>query len=331
MKASNFQPRISFIIPVYNAEAYLKECLDSVVCQITGNELILVDDSSIDSSGQICDDYANSYNFITVIHIENHGVAYARNLGVDYAVGEYIVFLDSDDYINIDFSERFVNQSMDADVIFYPVRKQYGKNNYIPMGDGLKKERLHKQHASDVLDYIAHCPKFPASPWGKLVRRDFLNRNQIRFLPNVGHEDYDWTYLILRYCQSYDFFEEGMYTYRQVPLSRSSMQNPKNLQAHIELIDRWIHMEVPDEFRIHLNAYLAYQYAMALPFWGSLTATQRRLYRSKMKQYQYLLRFGKTRRNKIIHTAVLFLGVENTAQLLYHYVYYVRRKRLGSQ
>ena len=322
--------KISFVIPVYNAEKYLKECLDSVVSQLEGNELILVDDGSTDTSGQICDAYAVSNESILVLHIENHGVAYARNLGVSRAKGEYIVFLDADDYINRDFSSRFAEQALDAELIFFPVRKQYGEKTFVPMGDELKKDRLANQPADAVLEYIASCPKFPASPWGKLVRRDFLSRNQICFPLDVGHEDYDWTYSLLRYCQNFDFFEEGVYTYRQITGSRSSMQNPENLQAHVTLMERWTQMEVAGEFRVHLNAYMAYQYAMAIPFWGSLSAQLRRVYREKMKQFQYLLSFGKTRKLKAIRAAVFLLGAENAAILLYRYVY-MRNKRLGSQ
>ena len=200
----------------------------------------------------------------------------------------------------------------------------------MPMGDGLVKDRLAKQPASAVLEFIAHCPKFPASPWGKLVHRDFLIRNQIRFPLDVGHEDYDWTYSLLRHCKKFDFFEEGVYTYRQITGSRSSMQNPKNLQAHITLMEQWSRMEVAGDFRVHLNAYLAYQYAMALPFWGSLLPEQRRVYRGKMKQFRYLLSFGKIRKIKLIRTAVWLLGAENTACFLYRYVY-MRNKRLESQ
>ena len=330
METNRCAVKISFVVPVYNAEKYLKDCLDSIVCQLKDNELILVDDGSTDSSGKICDEYADAWDCVFVTHIENQGVANARNLGVDRAVGEYIVFLDADDYINKDFSDRFAKQGTEADLIFYPIRKQYGENKFVPMGDGLRKACLADRPANVVLDHIASCPKFPASPWGKLVRRDFLQRHQIRFPMHIGHEDYDWTYELLQHCKSFDFFEDGLYTYRQLPVSRSSMKNPKNLQAHIALIERWVQKEVSTEFRTALSAYLAYQYSMALPCWGSIPGKQRKEYRREMKRLQYLLGFGKTGKIKLIRTAVALLGAENTGRLLYGYLY-VRNKRLGLQ
>jgi hypothetical protein len=224
----------------------------------------------------------------------------------------------------------FKKQTFDADLIFYPVRKQYGEKTFVPMGDGLQQDRLAKQPVEAVLDFIARCPKFPASPWGKIVRRDFLNRNQISFPLYVGHEDYDWTYMLLQHCQRFDFFASGMYTYRQIIGSRSSMQNPKNIQAHLELMERWVQMAVSADFRVHLNAYLAYQYSMALPFWGSLPAKQRKEYRVKMKRFRHLLDFGKTKKIKFVRYAVSLLGTENSAYLLYRYIC-MRNKRLELQ
>ena len=100
-------PLISVIIPVYNVEKYLRRCLDSVIAQTYQNlEIICVDDGSIDDSGKICDQYAVRDARIKVIHQENQGLSAARNRGIDAADGEYIAFVDSDDYILEDMFER---------------------------------------------------------------------------------------------------------------------------------------------------------------------------------------------------------------------------------
>lgn len=112
---------VSIIIPVYNVEKYLSECLDSVIAQIYDNlEILLIDDGSTDNSGKICDKYAQKDSRIKVIHKENGGVSSARNLGLDIAQGEYIAFIDSDDFVDRAYIEKMYNklETTEADLVF---------------------------------------------------------------------------------------------------------------------------------------------------------------------------------------------------------------------
>ena len=110
-------PKISIIVPVYNAEQWLERCIDSIVAQTyTDWELLLIDDGSTDASGDICDRYAASDPRIQAFHKPNGGVSSARNLGLDHAKGEWITFVDSDDYIEARFLESF-SECFDADLI----------------------------------------------------------------------------------------------------------------------------------------------------------------------------------------------------------------------
>ena len=103
--------RVSVVIPVYNVEKYLVQCLDSVVAQDYKDiEVILVDDGSTDSSGLICDEYAKKYQFIDVIHKKNGGLGYARNTGIERAKGDYITFIDSDDIVGKQMITNLINQ-----------------------------------------------------------------------------------------------------------------------------------------------------------------------------------------------------------------------------
>ena len=113
-------PKISIIVPVYNVEKYLNRCIDSILNQTLEDiELILVDDGSKDGSGQICDEYAVKDCRVRVFHIENGGPAKARNLGIIHAIGEYIGFVDSDDYIESSMYERLYSRAMinNSDVV----------------------------------------------------------------------------------------------------------------------------------------------------------------------------------------------------------------------
>ena len=328
MEKSHRPLKISFVIPVYNAEKYLRECLDSIVGQLDGNELILVNDGSTDSSGIICEEYAAEYSAIKVFHTDNRGPSQARNLGVDNAQGDYLVFIDSDDYINYDFVRNFEHANISADVIFYPIEKLLINGQLIPMGDGICVENTRSLRAEEVLSHISNCPKFPASPCGKLVRLDFLKKNRIHFAFNRICEDYDWTYQLLEHAQSYDFFSGGLYTYRQAPKSRSSMGREKAVEDQLAILTSWEKRSVPKGFRQMLDRFLSYEYAMILPFYGALSRKEKDKYRYEIDRCTYLLRYGRSLKLKCIRLGSNILGIDLTAQILYLYISW-RNKRYG--
>ena len=313
-------PFISFIVPVYNAEKYLHQCIHSIMQQLDRCELILIDDGSTDASGRICDEYAARHSNIKVLHTDNKGASHARNLGVDVAKGMYIVFVDSDDYISADFVEKFEQMNSMADVVFYPMEKLLKDGQSIPMSDGICAEAVRKKKASDVLMHISNCSKFPASPCGKLVLRSFLTKHQIHFAFNRISEDYDWTYQLLRYARKYDFFEEGLYTYRMLLQSRSTMGKPKSVEDQLAILKNWEQLDVEIEFRQYLNSFLAYEYATILPFYGALSKKDKRFYRGEIHRFSCLLRYGKSRKLKLIRFVSTLLGMELTARILYEYI-----------
>ena len=107
--------KLSIIIPVYNTEKYLHRCVDSVLQQnMSDYELILVDDGSTDGSGKICDEYKEKDSRVKVIHTQNQGVSKARNTGLELSSGEYIGFVDADDYIDADMYEKLIEASIDS-------------------------------------------------------------------------------------------------------------------------------------------------------------------------------------------------------------------------
>lgn len=109
---------ISVIIPVFNVEKYLKQCVDSVINQSYKElEILLIDDGSTDKSGTICDEYQHKDNRIKVFHKNNEGLGYTRNFGIKHSSGDYVMFLDSDDFISIDFVEKLVNDLENVDLI----------------------------------------------------------------------------------------------------------------------------------------------------------------------------------------------------------------------
>ena len=113
-------PKISIIVPVYNVEQYLENCINSVLNQSFRNfQLILVDDGSKDSSGEICDRFVLKDSRVKVIHKPNAGVSAARNAGIDIATGQFICFIDSDDWIESEYLQKIVDEIYDFDILFF--------------------------------------------------------------------------------------------------------------------------------------------------------------------------------------------------------------------
>lgn len=207
------QEKISIIIPVYNVEKYINRCLDSIVNQTYKNiEIIIVNDGSTDRSGLICDEYAKRYNNIRVFHKENAGVSSARNLGVDNSSGEYIAFIDPDDYIDKNMYEILHKEiiSSKSDIAmcsFFYVKE----DKVIYTGNKEKTIILSKE---DVLyKYFNRINPFNGSfLWNKLFRRE-LFRNIRLDTRLVIQEDTEVLLRIFDRINSLVYIDRPLYFY----------------------------------------------------------------------------------------------------------------------
>lgn len=177
-------PSISIIVPVYRAEKVLHYCIDSILNQkFTDFELILVDDGSPDSSGKICDKYAEKDTRVKVIHKQNGGVSSARNAGIEVAQGEYICFVDSDDYLEKDYLEILVETKKkfpDYDSVwcgFQTVEDYNGKNNKDVIAENNTKFSCYS--LEDIM--LLHEKWLDASPCNKLFNKRVVVNNNIKF------------------------------------------------------------------------------------------------------------------------------------------------------
>ena len=191
-------PIISVIIPVYNSEKYLSRCIDSVLGQTFNDfEILLIDDGSKDNSGKICDEYALNDKRIKVFHNSNKGVSCARNFGLDHAKGEYISFIDSDDWIGPDFFKDFLGKEGDCyDICFqnYVLHNPDGSCQVKELHPYNRKERP----VDDVILYLLKEVKFGWA-WIKLFRASIISKYNLRFDENVSLREDEL--FALRYCK----------------------------------------------------------------------------------------------------------------------------------
>lgn len=204
-------PLISIIIPVYNVEQYLSKCLESIIKQTYNNiEIILIDDGSSDNSKKICDEYLQKDSRIVVIHKDNEGVSIARNTGLDIAKGEYISFIDADDYIDQDMYEFLLNNLIEnnADISSCGYNKVF--EDRIEKGIGSDSNLL-LDNVDAVKETIKKRNLFP-SVWAKLYKKDCIG--DIRFNPSIKlSEDYLFCFETACRCQKYFHSKQSKYNY----------------------------------------------------------------------------------------------------------------------
>ncbi len=184
--------KISIVVPVYKVEGCLERCVNSLIGQTYPDiEIILVDDGSPDACPQMCDDFAKADSRIKVIHKENGGLSDARNVGILASEGEYIMFVDSDDYVELDACEKFLAfLDTGADIVMGDcevTRKGYSHKHY----EGLKIGEM--LSGPSYLKSALEKRSMPVMVWLNLYRREFLLENNLFFKKGILHEDTEFT------------------------------------------------------------------------------------------------------------------------------------------
>lgn len=231
---------VSIIVPVYNVERYLRECLDSIAqLKAFSWEAILIDDGSTDSSGAICDEYAKREPKFRVIHQKNAGVSAARNAGLDAAKGEWIWFVDSDDSINPDFEILNPEVLNDADYVLFDMRKfRDGEdlNSLEHQRGTVKSEESSKNEFLCKYQCNHHPRLFYKKTW---VMIDHLQRLAFSLGTRVG-EDLEFQYKYLTRCQRPARLDAVLYNYRlrEGSATQDDSYRRKNLEDLPQVIER---------------------------------------------------------------------------------------------
>ena len=252
---------ISVIVPVYNVEEYLAECLDSLLNQGSVKlEVIMIDDGSPDSSGQIADSYAEKYDNFHCYHIENGGLGHARNYGMQYATGKYVYFIDSDDVLTNNILERMFQRAEQdgseltiCNVVRFNARKTWHS--------GLHDLAFYN------LEPITHIKKqsqllYDTTSWNKLILRSFYEKNAFKFPEKILYEDIPVTIPMHYLANQVSVLHEVGYLWRTRDGASSSItqnvDSTKNLVDRItimRMLDAFFEKHVPEE-HLHLEKQL---------------------------------------------------------------------------
>lgn len=250
--------KVSVIIPVYNVEKYINRCIESVIKQTYTNlEILLIDDGSKDSSSTLCDFWEDKDNRIRVIHKTNGGLSSARNKGLDYATGEYICFVDSDDYISKKMIEIMHRAAIEEDVqVVTCGRIRVKKEEQILLYTLPEQRKMSGKEAIKEL-LVGGCIEEAA--WDKLYsRKIFMNR---RFPMGEINEDIVQTIDILGECEKIVHVGEPLYYYceNQGSITKSAYSKTKMVAVkHLEMIESYLKNNFPDLLEMFDSLQLRY-------------------------------------------------------------------------
>ncbi len=246
---------ISIVIPVYNTSIYLEKCINTVINQTYSNlEIIIVDDGSTDNSAKICEEFSCKDNRIKVIHQKNSGLSAARNTGIKNATGDYILFIDSDDYIDLYYVEKLeksITKEL-ADIAVCGII--YFEEESVPLSIQEAKKTTVLNNNEQMRAFLTQEQYIPVSTWTKMYKRSLFNT--LRFPVGKYHEDIFTTYKLLDLSQRTVVIPEALYWYRQRP--NSIMNSSFNLH-HMDALEATI--EQAEFIKMHYFELKNFAYA----------------------------------------------------------------------
>ncbi len=314
--------KISVIIPVYSVDKYLTQCIDSVLNQSYSDiEIILVDDGSPDTSPAICDRYEKEYTNIKVIHKENGGLSDARNRGLEDATGEYVLFLDGDDFWDDTDALKMLTgrvSQTNADVLNFSFKKydEHTKEK-TPYFKNISAMPLEYKNKKDQLIYISDNHRYISSACTKLIRRELFSDNLL-FEKGVYSEDVEWSARLIKAAKSMDFICRDFYCYRQRNGSISHTINDKkcaDLCKHI--INCIMLMETAeDSEKDALSGYAAFQFGTYFIVQAQAENWQKECI-DKLNRYKHILEYHHNNKKlTILYWGTKILGYKNMCRII---------------
>ncbi|MBR1467650.1 MAG: glycosyltransferase family 2 protein [Bacteroidaceae bacterium] len=305
--------KFSIILPVYKVEKYLHECIDSILNQsFCDFEVILVDDGSPDKCPQICEEYAKKDNRIKVIHKANGGQADARNVGLEAAKGEYICYIDSDDFLAHNGVLQLLAEKTkgNPEIVHYKFKERFESDGHIANCRFDYKVPTKGRSLADIYGDLIDKDAYYNSAWSKIIRRELLLENNIRFEKGIVGEDNEWYYHVIMVANSLVLVDEPLYVYRRRQGSTTTSTTRKNLLDQLYVLEKWekiLKNKGGDPRAKVVKGSLAKQYCSALIIYAGLRGVSD-LY-PQLKEKDYLLNYSKTKRVVTFRQAKKIVGL----------------------
>ncbi|WP_455586587.1 glycosyltransferase family 2 protein [Bacteroides sp.] len=318
--------KVSFVIPVYKVEQYLERCVKSIANQTYRNiEILLVDDGSPDTCPELCDKYASEDTRINVLHKVNGGLSDARNYGTKEATGDYLIYVDSDDFWihNDDLAKLVEIAIVNPNVDFIGFNCSYyftDKDKYSPWA--LYDNRLSTpQEKNEAVKLLTSTSSMVMSAWMKMMKRQFVVDNELTFIKGQLSEDIPWFLNLLDCCKECMFVNLNVYAYRQgVAGSITNNIGQRNIDSLINIVETELKKidkrSFDKEARDCIMSFLAYEYSIILGYLQLLDNQTAKDKYEYLKQYQYLLKYTQDPKIRKVNYVYSILGLKLTTRLL---------------
>lgn len=326
---------LSIIVPVFNVEKYLEKCINSILnMKFKDYEIIFVIGSSSDNSNNICKQYQEQYNNIMIVKQDGTGLSNARNCGFYCSTGNYIMYIDSDDYINTKRFDETIEKFyllrdkeydvlisdftlVNTDNIEYSIRKQIKSTNYIIEDNYYLKEFLKKRG-----NYW--------NVWRYVYKRDFLIKNNILSKENYKSEDIEYSTKVILSMKKYCFYHNPYYCYR-VGREGSLVnviikQNIDNLLEILELSIKMVYYSKTFQYKNYLLNKLKYEYIFCHTLIYEIESTLKQYSVQKISMYKFIYNYSE--KNKILWSILKIINTELVGVILFC-AKKMRRKLLG--
>ena len=311
--------KVSFILPIYNVEKYLSECVESILVQTYSDfEILLVDDGSPDNCPALCDEWARKDDRIKALHKSNGGLSDARNYGLEHAQGDYVVFVDSDDFwVNKDCLENLMNVvdvHPECDFIGFNCSYYYSDTKTFKKWVAYDESLSKPTDKDTVLCSLVASGTFPMSACLKIIKRKSLSEINLHFIKGLLSEDIPWFIDLLEGAKKCMFINDYIYAYRQgVVGSISNSFSVRNFNSILRIIDNELQKlegrTFNEKTKDYIKSFLAYELCICLGGLGQLEKSVRNEYYEKLKPYKWLLKFcqnPKVKKVSILNSLVGF-------------------------
>lgn len=279
-----YEYEVSVIIPVYNVDDYIEECIESVINQNNSKiQIIIVNDGSVDNSDNIIQKYLKENKNIVYINQNNQGLSMSRNNGIKHMKGEYTMFLDGDDYLeenSIDELYKYTKK-LGSDISIFGYRKVYDDNiSFDKVNSNFYENKLYK--GNTIINNML-SGNLQGYAWNKIFKSEFIIKNNLSFEKGVYFEDFFPIFRLIQSCNKVSFYNKVVYNYRQRISSITSTKNQKLLNDFILCRDNVLKYITKNKININkdcLNAYKIESFNYILTIFYDINKRKKRLYKN---------------------------------------------------